>query len=89
MFAHRHIGRAHARSNPAHGISHNETGCDAYSHASAQNQRRILSCPISDGETTVTPSLLRWALRFDLLVRIPFRGKVARTISARHALLTD
>jgi hypothetical protein len=29
------------------------------------------------------------ALRFVLLVRIPFRGKVARTISARHALLTD
>src|SRR5215471_3983721 len=33
---HRHIVRAHARSKPAHGISHNETGCDAYSHASAQ-----------------------------------------------------
>ena len=29
------------------------------------------------------------ALRFVLLVRIPFRGKVARTISARHALLAD
>ena len=29
------------------------------------------------------------ALRFVLLVRIPFRGKVARTISARHAPLAD
>jgi hypothetical protein len=29
------------------------------------------------------------ALRFVLLARIPFRGKVARTISARHALLAD
>src|SRR5579864_2697490 len=29
------------------------------------------------------------ALRFVLLARIPFRGKVARTISARHALISE
>jgi hypothetical protein len=51
--------------------------------------RKNLKLPNGSRLTTVAPSRL-WGRSVSLpLARIPFTEKVARTVSARHALLTD
>src|SRR6185437_16961888 len=81
-------GRAHGRATACFTIPRCETGCDASSHKSAllaENVELPYLWLRNDGGTEPDRG---HSVSFSL-VRIPFRGKVARTISARHALLSE